>query len=149
MKSKLFSAMLCLSVLCIGFTACSDDEKEDGNYAKAIAGTYKGSLLMESAPIVSDAQIDVIRDDDRNVTLKMNETVLTMSVDIECKSEVSLSNGQYLLSGSTTFNMSMGEATVPVPVKVNGTIDSAGKANIRISVEVPNLPVEVIFDGQK
>jgi hypothetical protein len=153
MKRKLISVMMCLSALCMGFTSCGDkdDEKENDNYGQTIAGTYSGNLLMENEPdpIVSGARITIARDDDRHVTLKMNETVMNLPVNIECKSDVTYSNNLYQVTGNTTFNMSMGEVTLPVPVVVNGTIDRNGKASININVDVPAGAVAVVFDGQR
>jgi hypothetical protein len=140
---------MCLSALCMGFTACND--KDDENHAQAIVGTYSGNLLIESAPIVNDARITITRDDDRHVTLKMNETVMGMPVNIECKSDVAYSNNQYLVTGKTTFNMDVEgvPVPVPVPVSVDGTIDRNGKASIRINVEIPTGALTVVFDGKK
>jgi hypothetical protein len=147
--------MVCLSALWIGFTACSDkNEKDKDDYAQAIAGTYKGSLQMGGMPIVPEAQITVARDDNRHATLKMNETVLGMSVNIECKTDVTSTSGQYRIAGNTTFNMDAGGTSIPVPVVVDGTIDDAGKSTININVEVPGTgegagAFAIVFDGQR
>jgi Iap family predicted aminopeptidase len=146
--------MMCLSALCMGFTSCGDkdDEKENDNYGQAIAGTYSGNLQMAGATIVPSASITIARDDDRHVTLKMNESVMGLSVNIECKSDVTYSNNQYRVAGNTTFNMTVegAPAPIPVPVVVDGTIDRNGKASININVDVPVTgAVAVVFDGQR
>ncbi|MDR1103078.1 MAG: calycin-like domain-containing protein [Tannerella sp.] len=148
MKYRLFSMTVWLSALCMGFTACGDKENtEDNNYAKVIAGTYKGNLLMGGAPIGENTEITITRDDDNHATLKMNKEVMTLPVNIACKTDVTFVGNQYRISGNTTFEMGEG---VSVPVTVNGTIDGAGKATININVEVPNIgPLAVVFDGQR
>jgi hypothetical protein len=148
LKFRLFF-MLFLSALCVGFTACSNDDDED--YAKAIAGTYNGGLTMEGAPIASNVAIAITRDAENQITLKMNETVLFMQIDIICKSGVTYASSKYAISGTTTFNMEIAgtEISMPVPVRVNGTIDKSGTANIQINVDIPDAPVTVIFGGQK
>jgi hypothetical protein len=152
MKSKLFVFML-LTALCAGFTSCSkdDDDKSDDNYAKAIAGTYKGQILMDGLQVVPEAQIVITRDGDKQVTLKVAETVLGLNVDIACKSEVTYNDNKYAISGNTTFNMAIGEGggTLPIPVAVSGTIDKAGKASINITVNIPGAPVTVVYDGSR
>jgi uncharacterized spore protein YtfJ len=147
MKYGLFSLMVWVSALCAGFTACSDDDDR----AQAIAGTYKGKIVMAGVPIVNEAQIVITRDGNRLVTLKMQETVLGIDVNIACQSVVLYKNQQYAVSGGTTFNMAMGEAgaSVPVPVTVDGTIDQGGETSIDITVEIPGAPVTVVFEGQK
>jgi hypothetical protein len=149
MKSKLFFLML-LTAVCAVFTSCSKDD--DDNYAKAISGTYKGQLTMAGATIVPNAQIVITADGDKQITLKMQETVLTLNVNIACKSDVTYKDKQYVISGSTTFNMETDVVgfTVPVPVKVDGTIDKQKNANIHIHVDAPGVgTVEVIYDGRR
>ncbi|MDR2138240.1 MAG: calycin-like domain-containing protein [Tannerella sp.] len=148
-KYKLLS-VIWLSALCTGFAACGDkEEKEDTNFAQAIAGTYLGSLRIGETES-SDAQIVITRDDDRHAVLKMNETVMGLPVDIECRTDVTGDGQAYRISGNTTFYMPAEEAPVPVPVDVSGTFDRAGKTSIQIVVDVPALgSMTVIFEGQK
>jgi hypothetical protein len=155
MKYRLFGMTVWLSALCMGFTACGDKEgTEDNNYAQAIAGTYKGNLQMLGATLVPDAQITITRNDDSHATLKMNETVMGMSVNIECRTDVTSVGNQYGIAGNTTFNMDAGGTSIPVPVAVSGTIDGAGKTTININVEVPGSDpgsgsFAIVFDGQR
>jgi hypothetical protein len=147
MKCRLFSVTVWLSALCLGFTACGDkeDHTEDTNYAQAIAGTYRGDLSIGGAE-GNEAQIVITRDDDRHATLKMNETVMAIPVNIACKTDVTYTGNQYGISGTTTFNM----GTVDVPVTVSGTVDKSGKTSIQIGVEVPAIgSIAVTFEGQK
>ncbi|MDR2763439.1 MAG: calycin-like domain-containing protein [Tannerella sp.] len=150
MKCRLLSMTVWLSALCMGFTACGDKEKtEDNNLAQAIAGTYGGNLSVGGAA-GNSAQIVIARVGDRQVTLKMNETVLGLPVNIECSTEVVYTGNLYRISGNTTFNMGTEAAPVVVPVVVDGTIDGGGKASIHINVEVPAIgSVAVTFEGQK
>jgi hypothetical protein len=149
MKRRLLGVMVWLSVLCTGFTACDKKEAENNNFAQAIAGTYLGNLSIEGAE-GSSAQIVIARVDDQHATLKMNEAVMGMAVNIECRTEVTYSGYLYRFSGNTTFNMAGGEVSIPVPVAVEGTVDSSGKTSIHITVEVPGIgSIPVTFEGQK
>jgi hypothetical protein len=126
----------------IGVTSCSKDK----DYARTIAGTYKGVLHIANMPDVENVTIEIVRTGDNLVTLKMNETVLGLPINISCESIV-LSNDRDI-AGATTFNMPTEVGTVPVPVTISGTIKN-GTASLTIQVAVPGLPVEVIFDGKK
>jgi hypothetical protein len=149
MKSKLFVFML-LTALCAVFTSCSKDDDDD-NYGKAIAGTYKGQILLAGQPVVPEAQIVITRDGDKQVTLKVAEQVAILYVDIACKSDVTYKDNKYAISGNTTFDMGYASTTVNLPVKVDGTIDKKHNAYIHIYVEnVPDLGnIEVIYDGSR
>jgi hypothetical protein len=132
-----------LSVLLgIGATSCSKDK----DYALTIEGKYKGVLRITSMPEVPNVTIEIVRESVNLVTLKMNETVLSIPINIACKSIV-LHNAQDIL-GATTFDMPTEVGTIPVPVTISGTIKS-GTALLTIQVAIPGLPVEVIFDGKK
>ncbi|MDR1602526.1 MAG: calycin-like domain-containing protein [Tannerella sp.] len=145
MKQKTFCAVILSILLGIGATSCSKDN-ESADHARTIAGTYKGVLHIANMPDVENVTIEIIRDGVNQVTLKMNETVLTLPINISCESIV-LYNDQDI-SGVTTYNMVTEAGTVPVPVTIKGTIKS-GTASLTIQVAIPNLPVEVLFDGKK
>lgn len=139
--------MAILSVLLgIGATSCSKDkDKED--YAHTIAGTYKGVLHIADMPDVENVTIEIARTGANQVTLKMNETILGIPINISCES-IKLHNAQDI-SGTTTYNMPTEDGTtVPVPVTINGTIGN-GAASLTIQVAIPNLPVVVVFEGTK
>jgi hypothetical protein len=142
--------MVGLSALCTGFTSCDDKkEVEDNNFAQAIAGTYSGTLSVPGAED-SNAQIEIVREDDSHAILKMNETVMALPVNIECRTAVTFSSSLYQIAGSTTFNMGTAEVPVLIPVDVTGTINGSGKALIQITVDVPGLgQIPVAFGGQK
>jgi hypothetical protein len=149
MKCRLLGMMVWLSVWCTGFTACDKKETENNNFAQAIAGTYRGNLSVEGAES-SSAQIVITRVDDQHATLKMDEIVMGLPVNIECRTEVTYSGNLYRFSGNTTFHMGAGEVAIPVPVAVDGTVDGSGKTSIRIAVEVPAIgSVPVTFEGQR
>jgi hypothetical protein len=146
MKKKTFCMVILSVLLGIGATSCSKDKDSEEDYALAIAGTYKGVLHIANMPDVENVTIEITRDGVNRVTLKMNETVLTIPISIACES-ILLSNAQDI-SGVTTYNMPTEAGAVPVPVTIKGTIKS-GTAALTIQVSIPDMPVEVVFDGKK
>jgi hypothetical protein len=136
-KNKFFLLMLA-SALFIGFTSCGDDD-DDSDYAKEIAGTYKGDLTIENMGTIPDVIITVTRNSNSKVTLTLDTQNLPILSDLgfgvaECPSDVTFKNGIYSITGKTTW---MAMATIPIPIEVtNSTINSTGQADININVVV-------------
>jgi hypothetical protein len=143
MKRRNFCVLVLSVLLGIGAVSCSKDSED---YARTIAGTYKGVLHITDMPDVENVTIEIVRTGENLVALKMNETVLGLPINISCES-IALSNARDI-SGATTFNMPTEIGEVPIPVTISGTIKS-GVASLTIQVAVPGLPVEVVFDGKK
>ena len=161
-KNKFFLLMLA-SALFISFTSCGDDD-DNPDYAKEIAGTYKGILSMDMGDNgwgpISDENfiITVTRNSNTMVTLRIENQNLPIlgdiSLDVECTSNVTFNNGVYGITGNTTWDVIPTQVTIPI--QVNGTITSAGIAKINIAaIDVPGgLPFpggtfNVVFDGNK
>lgn len=143
-KFSLLFAML-FSFLCITFTSCSDDDDETVNYAKEIAGTYKGDISPEGSDevLATDATITFTRNSDKNVTLKVDQTIADLPINVECTSDVTYTAEKYHIDGTTEFKM--GDATYPV--NVTGSIDQSGNATINIAI--PLLDTRVVYNGKK
>jgi hypothetical protein len=150
MRTKFnFLLAVLLSSLCITFTACSNDDDKDkttSDYAKEIAGTYIGNIYLDGIdqPIETDAMINITRNENSKVTLKINQTIALLPINVECESDVVYSNEKYQISGEA--GVDMGEP-LRVPMKINGDIDKAGNATIHINI--PQLEVSVVYKGKK
>jgi hypothetical protein len=139
-------------MICATISSCGKD-KDKVDYAGEIAGTYKGELYLMSVPMAEDVAITITRDGDNHVTLKLNQSVTGFGViNITCESGVTYADSKYAISGNTSFDMATDEVTgvtVPVPVKVTGTIDKSGNMDIQIDVDIPSASVSVNFKGKK
>lgn len=146
-KFNLLFVML-LSALCFTFTSCSDDDDDDKttDYAKEITGNYKGDVFPKGSDeaLATDATINVTRNSDNNVTLKIDQTIPNVGpINVECKSDVVYSNEKYQVSGTAEYKL--GEASLPVTIK--GDIDKSGNATIEI--EIPLAEISVVYKGKK
>jgi hypothetical protein len=139
-----------LCALCMGFTSCSDDNDDD-DYAKAIAGDYKGVITIADAPVTENTQVTIKKEAKNSATLTMKETVIGLPIDIACKADVTFANNTYAIAGETTFNLPIEGVSVPVPVpvKINGTGDQSGNVTLNIQVGIPDGPVAVVYKGKK
>lgn len=153
-KNRFFILML-LSALFVGFTSCGGDDDKDTNYAKEIAGTYKGGLTMDMEgtpiPIADNVKIDITRSSNSKVIMKINQELdilAGMPLNIECPSDVTFKDGIYNITGKVTWML------LAAPIEVNGKINAAGHANINISVSIPGDgemagSFDVVFSGDK
>lgn len=148
-KFNLLFVML-LSSLCITFTSCSDDDDDDKttDYAKEIAGTYKGDVFPDGVDqaIATDATITITRNSDTNVSLKMEQEIANVgTIKVDCKSDVAYTSEKYEIAKTTTTAEVKG---MPIPVTVNGNVDKSGNATINI--EIPLLEnMKVVYKGKK
>lgn len=141
-----------VAALCLGFTACSDDDDDD--YAKDIAGTYKGAMtVMEQQ--VPDVEIELKRKALNKITLEVNVgAFLQVDQNISVDANVIYSNNQYAFSATTLYDYVISpELTIPLPIGVTGTVDKKGNMVLSISVgqgvEYPPFPILVAFEGKK
>ncbi len=145
---KLFLGLF-LSVLCVGFTACGDDDdKVTTDYAPATEGTYTGTISKEGAVIVTNAQVTVKRID----VNKVNLTTPSMSIQVlqvgtvaipEITCEATVGEGGSI-TGTTNTTVTLPNGPQMIPVTVSGTIAN-GTAQLNIGAMV----VTVIFNGTK
>ena len=146
---KLFFILFVTS-LSLGFISCSDDDDADTeDYAKAIAGTYKGdvSFLGQAIP---NAEIELTRIAENKVQLKMDQNLLIQVVKVETTSDVTLQNGKYTINATATHPME----GFSLPIGIKGTVDKNNKMNLTIVVgqgitDIPPFPVDVVFDGER
>jgi hypothetical protein len=145
-KIKLF--VILLTLMSIGVSSCNDDEKAKTDYAKEIAGTYKGNITLAGDPVATDVQIDVVYKSENKVSLKMNQTipVINLPINIESPSDVTYTNNVYNISTSASIEIGM---PIPIPVTVAGTIDKTGTATFNIGVAIPDAPVNAVYTGTK
>jgi hypothetical protein len=148
---KLFFILLA-TALFTGFTACSDDEKD--NPAKEIAGTYEGAIT--GGVSVTDVEIKVEYLSENEVNLYFNETILGIPFDIICKTAVTKEAGIYHLNGNTNVEVVLQENTpaLPIPVAITGTMTvalgvKAAEINITVGtgVDYPLFPLPLVFTG--
>ena len=143
---KLFFILFVTS-LSLGFIACSDDDDTE-DYAKAIAGTYKGdvSFLGQSIP---NAEIVLTRISENKVQLKMDQDLVIQVVKVEATSDVTLQNEKYTINATAVHQME----GFPLPIGIKGTVDKNKKMNLTIAVgqgvDIPPFPVDVVFDGER
>jgi hypothetical protein len=136
--------------MCIGIVSCNDET----DYAKEIVGNYKGVVTIADnpvAPIANDVIIGITHVSENKVSLKMNQTIVNIPINIDCKSDVTYSDDKYNVSGNATVNLVLAEgmSAVPAPVSVSGGIDKKGAAILNINVEIPDSPLSVVFTGTK
>ncbi len=132
LKSNLFFLML-LSVMFIGFTACSDDDA----IADKVTGTYTGILEMDGYGVIAEnVTIKVTKTSDSKVTLTLNQDLPNFgNFNISCPSVVGSeevdNNGKtvtvYYSDGTSTWKDDL-------TVEVFG-VYYQGKTNIEIAVE--------------
>jgi hypothetical protein len=147
--------ILVVSVLCAGFTACSED---DDSFAKNIAADYTGvltgtDLTNPTAPVA--ATISIKEKSDDKVDLTFTQTILDMPFDIACEATVTQTNGIYHLNGTTAVNLS--EIPFPIPVAITGDVlvvagVKTATLNIVVGTEasqavMPVFPLTVTFVG--
>ncbi|GHT02048.1 hypothetical protein FACS189421_14610 [Bacteroidia bacterium] len=154
--------ILFVSVICLGFTACNNDDDKQTDYAHNIVANYTGTLSGASeVPI--PATIAIEHSAPYKVNLKLNQTIAGLPINITCPTDVIEKDGKYSLSGNTTIDLPLGEngAPVSIPVEVTGNVTvttdaviSAKVALITIKVGnaalqavVPVFPLTVVFSG--
>lgn len=147
---KLFF-ILFVSSLSLGFTSCDDDD--DPDYAKEIAGTYKGTIsALESE--IPNAEIKIARKSENRVTISMNQDLGVAVVDVTAESDVLFSDKTYSVAGTATYEWTEG-AEVTLPVEIKGTIDKDYNATINIvlgkGIELEGFPFPITakFEGKK
>lgn len=130
-------------------TACSDDDDKNPtvDYAKDIKGTYTGTVFLAGSPIATDVEISVEYASVNNVTLKMNQTIMTLPLNITCPAQVASKDGAYSVTGNT--NVSLPESPLSLPVSINGTFDGKKDGTLNISVTTGKDPLVVKFEGKR
>jgi hypothetical protein len=168
-----FFFILFVSGLCLGFTACGDDD--DTNYAEAIAGTYEGTLDIAALGVtIPNVELKLTRQSDKIVQISIDQEVMPgLEIKIETPSKkITLSKDVYSISATTSYNLQAGvslpmapptpgtgtiivkySSPIALSITVNGTITSKGKANLDINVSAgggyPPFPFDVNYEGQK
>jgi hypothetical protein len=149
---KLFF-ILFVSVLCLGFTACSDDDDKD--VAKNIVGNYTGTLLG-AAPEAISSTIAIEHLSDTKVNLKLTQNIAGLPINITCASDVIKKDGKYSFTGVTTTDLPLAPdgSNISIPVDVKGEVVIVSKvktATITIAVGnaaiLPIFPLTVYFTG--
>jgi hypothetical protein len=153
LKSQMrwFSWVLLLVLPLVLVTSCSKDDgkkddgnKEGGGASSAIAGTYSGSLSMlqldGSYSPFGPADL-IIRADGADKAV-INTTIslpapLTLSLDVNCPVNVTATDGGYTVAGETTVSISI--YPTPIPVSVNGTIQTGNVKTAIIQIIPTNL----------
>lgn len=72
MKKSIFYLFAVICTMCL-FTACSDDDDNDGPLiVDNVVGTYKGTLTVLGAP-TPDTSISLIKVSDSEVTIELKD----------------------------------------------------------------------------
>jgi len=136
---KISIVMLLLAVI---FAGCKKDKNEPSD----IAGTYSGSFSMAGVEVVPNAKLNIVRVDDTNITITVNEDFPVIGqLSISCPATVTKSDNTYQFNGTTTVTIEMLGGSFPV--NIDGTATEAGAINMTISGE--GLPADVTFAGEK
>jgi hypothetical protein len=159
---KLFFALL-VSVLALGFTACSDDDQKGP--AKEISGSYEGIITTEGFPLTAnDVIVKVTYVSENQVTISLKENVMGLPVDINCPASVTIDSwdaSRYNVSGMASFPYTSPEAPAGTPVKslpvvVQGVITKYSySGGIVLDITVGNeksgelFPLTVTYIGDK
>ncbi len=139
LESKLFLLTL-LSVMFIGFTACSDDDNE-----YTVAGVYTGNLEIGSTEqSIPGVKVTVNQDSSDKVTLSINQAVPGIgTLDIQCPSTLTYNadDKEYVSNGNTTWE--------GYDVVVTGYYYEDNTADIDIAVTIGDNTFYVYFSGKK
>lgn len=101
---KYASLLLIMVAMCIGMTACSEENEPEvsTDYAGAVAGVYTGKLSVNST-VIEDAY--VVRVD------RISSTVARVSADFYSSGyenyNISYVNGQYLFGSESSVNITI------------------------------------------
>ena len=158
MKKIMKSFMAVALGLSLVLAGCSkDDEVPKDDYAKEIAGTYVGDILLaEQLEVATDIPITITKVDEETVELSLSTMLTNVPVigsltlnNVKCEVTVTKSGDDYFINGTT--NVSIQElGNTPLPLKIeNGRIKSNGQANIPITITLETGGVTVVYDGQK
>jgi len=142
-KKFQFLFMMFFTALCLGFTACSDDDDDDTDYAQEIAGTYVGTVTIPGmGDPIPNVTIVFDRNSQNKITMKMNQTLPVLGeIEIESQSNVTYKDNKYYVSGTATHE--------EIPVKIDGSVDKEKNIDITIGVAVSDPPMEVIYKGKR
>ncbi len=146
MKQQIFYAMMAVS-LCVGMTACSDDDEEDvvvvevENVAEAVAGSYSGYTLASCAYFSDDAAADqvitvtAVTETTVNVSY-ISDTWGTFTIE---GATVTQSGTTYTITGSGITMMGMSESSISsYDCTLTASIES-GKTSPSFVFSVPTV----------
>lgn len=163
MKKKGLLLLTIFFSLCLGFTACSDDDDDGGRIEDNIFGVYKGSLdaevVGEGLPGLGDnlkdiaqkVYVDKVSDNKVKISLKDFSVMGLELGNIEIQSaDIENKGSDYVIQGSETQELDI-VGTCKIDLK--GTV-KGNKITLDINVEViggdlKGLKVIVDFEGTK
>ena len=147
MKKSIFYLFAVICTMCL-FTACSDDDDNDGPLTvDSVVGTYKGTLTVLGAP-TPDTSISLIKVSDSKVTIELKDfSFLGQSLgDIVVEGCDAKQNGNKMdIDGSGNVSIVLGT----FPVVVDGSSD--GKT-LNITINIAGTPagdLAVSYVGNK
>ncbi|MDR2361614.1 MAG: calycin-like domain-containing protein [Prevotellaceae bacterium] len=166
MKSIAKKAMALSLGLMFVAAGCSKDDKTDETTppAKAIAGTYVGTLSQDGVVIVPSATIVITAKGDDKIALVFDAALPAalfqqfvpdrtdpVSIQAICDEiPVTEVDGQYTFSGSATTSLaSISPFLSEIPLTISGNIDKEGKAVITVAISIMGLNLEIVFQGEK
>lgn len=157
-KNLLF---LLMAVFTLGFTACSDDDDETPDYAKKIAGTYNGNVVVSvkgNETPVPNQNVDIKKVDENTVTLELKDFKFA-SIELgdikidDVKIKHTGDKNEIVGSGIIKKDVLGSGNEMTLNVNISGTI-TGNDADITIGVENEQLTaimgiISVKFTGKK
>ena len=150
---RLIGTTLLMVVLCLNFTACSDDDDEvTGLTIDQVVGTFTGQLevLNQSIPGTS---IFVTKVDANTVKVELKDfkfSGLTIGdISAECKVALDREGDDFDLNGQATLTVAA-LGNIELPISITGEVDAK---ELDIDINITNVPalntLKVEFEGTK
>ena len=144
---KLFLMFGVMALAVTAFTGCKDKDKDDENFGKAAAGTYKGTLNVSILPETP------LPDQSLVVTRKSNTTAdISADIDVEGVIKIKVTAPAAILSGkleniAIAFNDKLniseslpGEGNDKIATTITGKIVTQNKMDLTITLKDVTVP---------
>jgi hypothetical protein len=145
MINKFLIMTLALSV----FFGCKDDEDKNLPLT-GIVGTYDGTITIPGMDAIPNVPIAIASPVDNTISLTIPaDVIIPAAINATCT--VTSDSEKYSFTGSTSVPMGV---EIPVTIESGSNITKAGKAEIKIKVDLPEgvppgVPLDVTFAGQR
>lgn len=145
-----------LAGLCI--VSCKDDDDKDQpvNAAKAVEGVYSGEVPELASLGFKDAlsvKLESVTDSTVSVSVENELPVIGRIATFNATVKTTEIENKYSVNGAGSFDFTVGEVVVPMPVQVSGNAVVVGTVktlSLLITVglaDVPPFPLAINFSG--
>lgn len=152
MKTAIRFLLLATFALTLFIGCSNDDEDSQPANVDEIVGSYTGVVTNSIEEGETSGVVLILEKvSDSRISITLPEELLPVQaegLDISIPCDVTISNGIYSLSGSTTFSYPPLLNNVPITIS-NSRIDAAGNANINVSANAMLMTVTANFIGVK